>query len=259
MGRRPKTADASKSSIRQRAYICIHRKIATGELKAGGVISDLDLARELGSSRTPIREAISQLLAEGILEKNQSGAVFVVQFSREDILDLCELREALETYALSKATRLGLMRPDDKVRLTKMVDVLLTLKDELEKSGQPTLSPEQMQRFIAADFSFHALLMGLSQNARIHRVVNETRLLMRIFSMRTEGHTAEDLSRIHKQHKDLMEAIERRDAAAAEQIISLHLHESQRERLAEFDQHKREASIRNSMPNFLEIFQPFVS
>jgi len=66
-------------------------------------------------------------------------------------------------------------------------------------------------------------------------------------------------SRIHKQHKELMEAVERRDVAAAVQIISLHLQESQRERLAEFDRHKREVSIRNSMPSFLEIFQPFVS
>lgn len=259
MGRKPKVPDASSSSIRQRAYKFIHRKIATGELKAGGAISELNLAKELGSSRTPIREAISQLIAEGILEQNQGGGVFVMQFSREDILDLCELREALETYALSKVARLGLMRPSDKERLVTMIDAVRLLKDELQKSGKSSLDPEGMHRFIAADFSFHALLMGLSQNVRMHRVVNETRLLMRVFSMRTQGHTVDDLDRIYKQHKELMEAIERRDVAATVQIISLHLQESQRERLEEFDQHKREASMKNSMPAFLEIFEPFVA
>ncbi|MDR3409489.1 MAG: GntR family transcriptional regulator [Formivibrio sp.] len=260
MGRKRKILDASPtSSVRHRAYMCIHRKIANGDLKAGSAISELDLAKELGSSRTPIREAISQLIAEGLLEQNQGGGVFVVQFTREDILDLCELREALEIYALSKVARLGLMRPDDKERLGQLVNAILVLKDELEKSGETALNADQMTRFIAADFSFHALLIGLSQNARIHKVVNETRLLMRIFSMRKQGHNAADLDRIYLQHKDLVDAIEHKDAAAAVQIISPHLQESQRERLEEFDQHKREASIRNSIPAFMEIYHPFAS
>lgn len=127
--------------------MCIHRKIAEGVLKAGSVISELNLAKELGSSRTPIREAISQLIAEGLLEQSESGSVFVVQFTREDVFDLCELREALETFALSKVARLGLMRPVDKERLEKMVDAILILKEELEKSGEAALNGEQMHRF----------------------------------------------------------------------------------------------------------------
>lgn len=257
MARKRKTLNAApSSSIRQRAYLCIHRKIAEGELKAGNAISELDLAKELGSSRTPIREAISQLIAEGLLEQNPGGGIFVVQFTREDVLDLCELREALETYALTKVARLGLMRPDDRDRLQKLVDTILLLKHELQKAGEAVLNPEQMRRFIAADFSFHALLLGLSQNARIHKAVIETRLLMRIFSMRRLGHNADDLERIHQHHKDLLDAIERGDIPETAQIISLHLQESQRERLKEFDQHKREASIKNSIPVFLEMYQP---
>lgn len=260
MDRRQKIVESSPtSSVRHRAYLCIHRKIANGELKPGGAISELDLAKELGSSRTPIREAISQLIAEGLLEQNQGGGVFVVQFTREDILDLCELREAVETFALGKVARLGLMRPSDKERLKQSVDAILILKDELDQSGAAALDADQMTRFLSADFNFHALLMGLSQNARIHKVVIQTRLLMRIFSMRKKGHNAADLERIYRQHKDLMDAIERQDDAAAMQIISLHLQESQRERLEEFDQHKREVSIQNSIPAFMEIYRPFAS
>jgi len=260
MGKRRKILDvAPSSSIRQKAYLCIHRKIALGELKAGNVVSELELAKELGSSRTPIREAISQLIAEGLLEQNQAGGVFVVQFTREDILDLCELREALETYALSKVARLGLMRPSDKERLNFLVDAVSALKDELVKSGEAVLNPDQMKRFIAADFSFHAHLIGLSQNVRIHKVVSETRLLMRVFSMRKLGHTVADLERIYMQHRELMEAIERMDTAETLRIITMHLQESQQERLKEFDQHKREASIRNSIPAFLEMYHPFES
>lgn len=179
-----------------------------------------------------------------------------MQFTREDVLDLCELREALEIYALSKVARLGLPRAEDRERLHKLVHAVLELKEGLEKSGMPALDVEGMRRFIAADFSFHALLIGLSQNARIHKVVSETRVLMRVFLMRHKGHSVADLERIHRQHKELLEAIENQDVPETVRILSLHLQESQRERLEEFDQHKRETSMKSSMPAFLEIYQP---
>lgn len=253
MGRKRKVVDAVPStSIRQKAYTYIQRKIVAGELAAGTAVSELDIAKELGSSRTPIREAIGQLVAEGLLEQSPGGGVLVVQFTREDIVDLCELREALETYALSKVARFGLMRPGDKERLQKLVDAILVLKDGLIKSGKPALDEVKMKHFIAVDFSFHALLIALSQNVRINKVVNDTRLLMRIFSMLRRGHNADELERIYLKHKKLLDCIERQDVAATVETISEYLQESQRERLAEFDQHKREASIRESIPAFME-------
>lgn len=256
MGRRRKLPDASpSSSVRQRAYLYIHRKITEGELKARSALSELELARELGSSRTPVREAISQLVAEGLLEQTHGG-IFVVEFTREDVLDLCELREALEIYAFSKVARLGLPQSEERERLHQLVQAVLDLKEDLEKSGKTALDVEGMHRFIATDFSFHALLIGLSQNARIHKVVSETRVLMRVFLMRHKGHSVADLERIYQQHKDLLEAIERQDVAATVHILSLHLQESQRERLEEFDRHKREISMKNSMPAYMELYRP---
>ena len=244
------------SSVRQRAYVCIYRKIAEGELRGGSAISELELARELGSSRTPIREAISQLVAEGLLEQGRGG-VFVVQFTREDVLDLCELREALETYALCKVARLGLIRSKDRELLQKFVDAIDVLKEELKSSRESVLNIDQMHRFIAADFSFHALLIALSHNARIHKVVSETRLLMRLFLIRRRGHNVADLERIYQQHTELIEFIERQDVASTVKVLSLHLQESQRERLEEFDQHKREASMKSNIPAFLEIYDHY--
>jgi DNA-binding GntR family transcriptional regulator len=256
--RRKSSVAVPSTTIRQRAYLCIQRKIATGELAPGSAISELDLATELDSSRTPIREAISQLVAEGLLELSQGGGVVVMQLTRENIIDLYELREALEMYAVGKVARLGLMRAAEREQLEKHVDAILALKDELLKSGEATLSAEQMNRFLAADFSFHTRLISLSQNARIHKVMNETRLLMRIFSMRRQGHDVEALDRIYQQHHELIDAIARQDGPATVRIISDHIQRSQQERLEEFDRHKREASIRNSIPSFLDMYQPII-
>jgi DNA-binding GntR family transcriptional regulator len=83
-------------SVRAKAYLHIQRKIAAGELPTGSALSELALAKGLGSSLTPIREAIGQLVAEGFLEQTPNRGAVVVQLTRQDIVELYELREALE-------------------------------------------------------------------------------------------------------------------------------------------------------------------
>jgi DNA-binding GntR family transcriptional regulator len=67
------------------------------------------------------------------------------------------------------------------------------------------------------------------------------------------------LDRIHQQHRELLNAIERQDGPETIRIISDHIQGSQRERLEEFDQNRREAAIRKSIPDFLELYQPLKS
>src|ERR1700733_14697298 len=102
---RPRPAPPENHSLRERAYLHIQRKIAVGELPAGSRVSELLLARELGISRTPIREALGQLVAEGLLDQTPSQGAEVVRLTRQDIIELYELREALEVHAVGKAAQ----------------------------------------------------------------------------------------------------------------------------------------------------------
>src|ERR1700738_1426886 len=90
------------SPMREKARQHIQWKIAARELAGGTGGSELVIAKELGVSRTPVREAIGQLVAEGLLQQLPTGGVAVAQLSRRDIIDLYELREALEVYAAGK-------------------------------------------------------------------------------------------------------------------------------------------------------------
>jgi len=126
------------SSVREKAYLLIQRKIASGELRAGSAISELALARELGSSRTPIREAIGQLVAEGLLDQTPNRGAVVKKLTRQDIVDLFELREALEVYAVAKAARQA-PRVTDIERLQSLADEILPLQEELKRSKAKTL------------------------------------------------------------------------------------------------------------------------
>jgi DNA-binding GntR family transcriptional regulator len=239
-------------SVRQTAYLHLQRKIASREFPAGSALSELSVAKELGISRTPVREAIGQLVAEGLLEQIPNRGVVVVQLTRNDIVDLYELREALEVYAVGKAARRAL-DPADFRHLQNFADEIIVLRDELVDRGRTELNAEQMHRFVVCDLGFHTLLMRVAANARILKVVNETRLLIRIFAISRTGHNIADLERIYQQHCDVLRAVSERDPERAMRLLAEHIQNSQRERLAEHDHWERENSLKANLPVYVTL------
>jgi DNA-binding GntR family transcriptional regulator len=227
-----------------KAYQLIQHKIAIGELRAGTLISELAISKELGSSRTPVREAAGQLLAEGLLDLGPGGGIVVTQLTRQGIIDLYELREALEVFAVGRAAREG-VKPADRKRLESLLDETQVLIRELKESGKPELNAEQMKRFAISDLGFHALLIRMAANARILKVVNDTRLMIRIFAIQRSGHKREELERIYKHHRAILQAVIDCDTDGARKLLAEHIQASGRERLEEFDLWERENHLAN--------------
>lgn len=232
-------------SVRDVAYAHIQQKIASRAWSGGTAVSELAVAKELGISRTPIREAMTQLTSEGLLEQTPNRGAVVVQPTRRDILELYELREALEVFAVGKAASQR-VRPSDLDRLRHLADEILGLRDELGKSSGATLNSHQMSRFTATDLAFHSLLMRAASNSRISKVVNDTRLLIRIFGLRHRGHNRHDLERIAGEHRAIADAVGSGDKPHAMELLSAHIQASQQERLDEFDFWEHEKSLRES-------------
>jgi DNA-binding GntR family transcriptional regulator len=236
--------------MREKAYHLIQQKIVSGELMAGTAISEVSLAKELNSSRTPIREAIGQLVSEGVLEQIANRGTIVTQFDRQDILELYELREALEVYAVEKVSQRDI-DSSDRQRLYGFVDEVRNLHKELAAAHGPGLNQEQMQRFVRADLGYHALLLRLAGNRRILKVVQDTRLLIQIFSIRREGHDADLLVQIHRFHREILDAVVRGDVDAAKGLLREHIQLSRQERLQSFDDWERERSLSQSIPVYM--------
>jgi DNA-binding GntR family transcriptional regulator len=253
--RKNKRQNATGLSVRERAYRHIKKLVSDGVLVPGSGVSELVLAKELGSSRTPIREAMKQLDAEGLLEQNHNGGMVVAQLERQDIIELYELREALEVYSVGRVASYPL-RPADRDRLQFMLDQLLTLKKELEDRKLPELDEDQNRRFIESDLGFHALLMSMTGNSRIQKILHDTRLLIRVFAIRRRGHDAAQLQSIHQYHQQVLNAVASQDSESAMKAMAAHIQVSQRERLNEFDSWRRENTLRQHLP---EIFESGVS
>ena len=244
-----KSRKGNHKSARERAYLYIQQKIAGRELAAGAAISEVALAAELGISRTPVHEAIRQLLGEGLLEEDSNGVTVVVRLSRQDFVELYELRSVLEMHAISKIAKHTLVGKDIE-RLQALAGEIKDLRNELVKSGKKMLNGAQMRRFEMADISFHTFLMSIAENSVALKVFNRVRYLIRAFAARHAGHNAEALARVHKEHLDMIHALANGDVERAVRAVSQHIQTSQRERLEEYSYWEREALVRNQIHDF---------
>jgi len=128
----------NERSMREVAYQHIQKKIATRTFRAGDPVSELPVANELGISRTPTREAIRQLVAEGILEEVTGRGVLVVKLDVRDIEEIYDVREALEVQAVTRIARQVVGAVELK-NLRKVADEMLSLTQALQRSGRDRL------------------------------------------------------------------------------------------------------------------------
>lgn len=233
----------SEQSLRQRAYEFIHNQILSGDLPAGSRVSEQSLAKEIGISRTPVREAIRLLEIEGLVEPVSRFGTIVRSPQRHELVELFELREALESYAVSQAAQK--IAAEDLETLGKLCDEIGRLVGELEQSKQPSLDADQLQRFLAADLGFHLRLMQAAGNGKIMKIIGESRVMMRIFGTRRQEHDLSVLRETHRFHQSILDAVRRGDGEAARRQMADHIRTSQRETLASFD---RQTASQSAVP-----------
>ena len=135
--------------MRDVAYHHIQRKISSRELRAGAPVSDVAIAKELGISRTPAREAIRQLVSDGLLESIAGRGVVVITLDRDDIRELYEMREALEGLT-ARTVAMRTPSTEEMRDLRAIAAAMTVLIKELASSRKPALDETQMERFEVA-------------------------------------------------------------------------------------------------------------
>ena len=199
----------------------LREKIVSGTWPPGHRLSDFALSREIGISRTPIREAISQLAAEGLVELFPHEGAFVRRLDLADILELYELREALECHCARKAA--GLEERDSLLaRMRRDLDAMRDLERALP-AGAPFLSAADTETERRCDLDFHQSLIEAADNARIAKIVSEARLLARLFSLMEREMRSGILRSTIEFHRALLDAVERGDGDAAESAMRRHI------------------------------------
>lgn len=241
---------AANESLRTKAYQYLQRKLLSGEWGAGDVISEQTLASELGMSRTPVREAIRHLEQEGVLEQVPRFGTRVKALDRSDLVELYELREALEPYAVAQAT--GKLSASDAETLHRLCQEIKNVSDELREQGKTVPDAATMKRLMSVDLGFHQMLIRASGNRRMMKIVAESRLLARIFMTARQEHNLRVIEETYRYHLDILSAVESGKANVARELMAEHIRTSMKGALAHYDANReatRSADLSLGLPD----------
>ncbi|MBN2295563.1 MAG: GntR family transcriptional regulator [Pirellulales bacterium] len=208
--------------LKNRVYSHIYEKLSNGELLPGDRLSGRALAKEIGVSPIPVRDAISQLRNEGFIETRRGGGAFVPEPSYEDLMDIYDQREALECHAVERVATSP--HETDLADLDNCVEELSQVIESLDTTRPPYHDSTLLDRWIRADAAFHDTLMRAAGNQRSLKTVLNLRIKTRIFGTQVRYKPCGSLRRTHEEHRRIVEAIRNHDVDGARAAMSEHIH-----------------------------------
>jgi DNA-binding GntR family transcriptional regulator len=212
---------SDSATLRDTAYHKIRAQLASGEMARLAVLSEPRLARQLGMSRTPVREAVRRLVFEGFLVQTPKKGTAVRSLGRDDVAELYELRELVEGYAAAESAER--MSGADLDVMARLVARMSAVAREAGRGGDTPLSTALAHEFFAVDLAFHLMILRSVQNTRIAKIAADFQLLMRLFSQPREMPTIRVVARSYAWHRRILRAIGRRDARMAREAMWGHI------------------------------------
>ncbi|WP_449354232.1 GntR family transcriptional regulator [Virgibacillus natechei] len=180
------------------AYEVIRDRILNGDIPSGTKVVEAKFAQELGFSRTPVREALRQLIYEGLIINKK-----VIQPTEKDLRNLFQVRILLEGFSSQAA---AIYLPEEK----------LNLLSQCIKVGREGTTEEVMK----ANEHFHELIVQASGNSEIIEIINRMKSIIYLFRKTVVLHKRPFLI---DEHEEIYKAIIARDGQAAKQLMENHL------------------------------------
>jgi DNA-binding GntR family transcriptional regulator len=192
----------------------LREDILAGRLEPGTELSEVALAREFGTSRGPLREALGRLASEGLVTITPRRGAVVAQLSREEFIDAYQVREALETLAVRLAVPL-------------MSDAEIAHLRELCELMDRAARANEVQVFFETNNSFHEALVRASRNRKlhdVHRILVGQMVPYLPRSLELRGNLQQSVA----EHQAILAAIEERDSERAARLLAEHIEVPQR-------------------------------
>ncbi len=198
-------------SLKSRAYEALRSAIMNMNIYAPDAelkLEERDLSLRFGVSRTPLREALSQLDSEGLVRIAPRRGIFIVRKTKAEILDMITVWAALESMAARLATKVA---SDAEIRaLHALVDVFST--DEVAR---------KMGEYSDANIKFHQAIIGLGKCPLLTKLTDD--LFFHVRAIRQRTIVEQDRARRSIiDHKEIVNALEERHTERAERLVREH-------------------------------------
>jgi DNA-binding GntR family transcriptional regulator len=195
-----------KISAAEQAYEYLYNGILSRELPLGSPISEPQISAALDMSRSPVREAIKRLEAEGLFTCHPNRGTFVIDFSRQDMEEIFELRILFETFALRRACE----NMDSKT--------IEKLEREIESLNEDS-GPEE---YFEYNRHLHRAIINYGGNGRMARFFRILAIQLNVIN-RITAEDPECFANVKKQHLQIIQAIKQRNYGLAKKHLTGHL------------------------------------
>ncbi|RLV01498.1 GntR family transcriptional regulator [Streptomyces griseocarneus] len=192
-----------------RVYSHVKEAVLHRHYEGGTLLTEGELAEVVGVSRTPVREALLRLEAEGLLKLYPKKGALVTAVSAQEVADVVETRLLVEKYTAAKAV------PASEQLLTRLEELLDDMVRQAEAGDLAAVS--------VSDRAFHAEIVSSAGNQILSRLYDQLRdrqLRMGVAVMHAHP---DRIAKNHAEHREILEALRSGDAHAATEIIDRHV------------------------------------
>jgi DNA-binding GntR family transcriptional regulator len=200
----------------EHAYLHLVEAIQSGRLRSGDRLREIELAAWLGSSRTPVREALHRLATEGMVVRDAVRGMIIAEFDPSSISELYEMREAVEATAAGLAAR-------------HASDVEIAALREFGEMERKIVEGD-LVALTRNNRAFHDAIYRSAHNRYLLKISSSLKQSMIILGQTTLSVAGRSKGAIAEHHA-IIDAVERRDPKAAEEAARTHMRAAYRARL----------------------------
>jgi len=197
--------------LRDIVFDALKDAILKGRLKPGERLMEVQLAEEMGVSRTPVREAIRKLELEGLVVMVPRKGAYVSGLTLKDAAEVFEIRGSLEGLAAALAAE---RITEEEVKCLDRI--LIEISKASEKGDAETI--------IQKDMEFHQILFSASRNERLAQIINNLKEQIDRFRIQSFTNPAR-VKNVVTEHKAIIDAIKQGNAESAEKLAKAHIYE----------------------------------
>ncbi|MEU7167796.1 GntR family transcriptional regulator [Streptomyces morookaense] len=201
--------NATRERLRDQVAHALRAALISGELRPGQVYSAPGLAEDFGISATPVREAMLDLVREGLVEPVRNKGFRVTEVDERDLDQYTEIRALIEIPTVGQVTRTA-----DRAQL----EALRPVAEEIVRAARD----HDLIGYLEADRQFHLSLLALSGNERLVETVGDLRKRSRLYGLTGLDEHGELLPSA-EEHLELLDLMLTGDAQKAEQCMARHL------------------------------------
>ena len=203
------------TTIRRKVHAYLREQILSGEIGPHERLIEAKIAKEIGTSRTPVREALHTLEMEGLLESIPRVGYKVNTISDKEVEEICEMRTAIETLAV----RWAIEKAHNKL--------INNLRKNIAATEQRVAQGE-VQAYVDLDAQFHEVIAGLSGSKRLLELAQALRRHMVRYRVQSI-YVPDNVLRGINGHKAILSAIETGNLKTAAKAIKNHLEQSKKD------------------------------